>query len=79
MLEKSFNEHTNSILDKPISAYEKPEKNAEIPMMILSPTEIANGRKVLISSTGISFLSMSSSYECKFSVYFTLCFFTRKR
>ncbi len=59
MLEKSFNEHTNSILDKPISAYEKPEKNAEIPMMILSPTEIENGRKVLISSTGISFLSNS--------------------
>ena len=57
MLEKSFNEHTRSILDKPISAYKKPEFEAVIPMLIFSPAEIENGRKVLISSTGISFLS----------------------
>ncbi|NOZ36303.1 MAG: patatin-like phospholipase family protein [Chlorobi bacterium] len=57
MLEKSFNEHTNYVLDKPMSAYKKPEENALIPMMIFSPAEIENGRKVLISSSGISFLS----------------------
>ncbi|RLD52905.1 MAG: hypothetical protein DRI94_01660 [Bacteroidetes bacterium] len=56
MLEKSLNEHTRSILDKPISAYNKPELEAVIPMLIFSPAEIENGRKVLISSTGISFL-----------------------
>ncbi len=57
MLEKSFNEHTHYVLDKPMSAYKKPEQNALIPMMIFSPAEIENGRKVLISSSGISFLS----------------------
>ncbi len=56
MFEKVLNEHTYSILDKPISEYKKPEALAEIPMIIFSPTEIENGRKVLISSTGISFM-----------------------
>lgn len=56
MLEKAINENTCNILDKPISAYKKPEFDAVLPMMIFSPTEIENGRKVLISSSPVSFL-----------------------
>lgn len=56
MLEKAINANTYNILDKPMLAYKKPEYDAVIPMIIFSPTEIENGRKVLISSSPVSFL-----------------------
>lgn len=49
--------NTNGILEKPISAYRIPEANAEIPMMILAPTIVNDGRKLLISSQGVSYLT----------------------
>lgn len=48
--------NTNGILEKPISAYREPEANAEIPMMIFAPTIVNDGRKLLISSQGVSYL-----------------------
>lgn len=49
--------NTDGILEKPISAYREPEANAEIPMMILAPTIVNDGRKLLISSQGVSYLT----------------------
>lgn len=49
--------NTEGILEKPISAYREPEANAEIPMMILAPTIVNDGRKLLISSQGVSYLT----------------------
>lgn len=49
--------NTNYVLDKRISDYVAPEKAADIPMMILSSTIINDGRRLLISSQPISFLS----------------------
>jgi len=43
-----FHQNTDSVLHKNISEYHLPEKNGEIPMMIISPTIINDGH-VLIS------------------------------
>lgn len=49
--------NTNNILDKRMRDYIAPEKAANIPMMIFSPTIINDGRRLLISSQPISYLS----------------------
>ncbi len=61
--ERKLNENTNYILAKKLHDYYQPEKNAEIPMMILSPTIINDGRKLLISPLPISYLTQSRKSE----------------
>ena len=65
VLENQLNENTDSIMDMPIKALAKAEKNSEIPMMIFSPTIINDGRKLLISPTPISYLTYNKSAENK--------------
>lgn len=55
--EEALLRNTGNILEKPISEYREPELNAEIPMMILAPTIVNDGRKMLISSMGVSYLT----------------------
>lgn len=57
--ERKLNENTNYILAKKLHDYYEPEKNAEIPMLILSPTIINDGRKLMISPLPISYLTQS--------------------
>jgi Patatin-like phospholipase len=57
--------NTNDVLNKRLKDYSQPEFNAEIPMMILSPTVINDGRRMLISSQPISFLTHNSNKEIK--------------
>lgn len=57
--ERKLNENTNYILAKKLADYYDPERNAEIPMMILSPTIINDGRKLMISPLPISYLTQS--------------------
>ena len=56
MFDKKFNCNTNNILNKTLYYYQKPEKNAEMPMIILAPTIVNYGRKLYISSQGVSYL-----------------------
>ena len=44
-------------MDKPISAYDSLEMNAVIPMMILTPTIINDGRKLYIAARPVSFMN----------------------
>jgi hypothetical protein len=55
--EDAVHRNTGGILEKPISAYREPEANGIIPMMILAPTIVNDGRKLLISSQGVSYLT----------------------
>ena len=55
--ERQLLKNTDYLLDKRLRDYEIPEKNAVIPMIIFSPTVINDGRRMLISSQPISFLS----------------------
>ena len=53
--EHELNRITGDLMDKPIKAYEKPEMAGIIPMMILTPTVINDGRKIYIASRPVSF------------------------
>lgn len=55
--ERKFSENTTGVLDKQMFEYRKQEEAAEIPQMILSPTIANDGRRLLISSLPVSYLS----------------------
>jgi hypothetical protein len=54
--EQQLSKNTNGFLDKPLYAYREPEFKSEIPMMILVPTIINDGRKLYISPQHVSYL-----------------------
>lgn len=60
-LEAELNHSTNSMLDKSVADYQKPEAAATIPMMLLSPTIINDGRKLYISPQHVSYMVGSDS------------------
>lgn len=55
--EQQLNQITEGMMDKPISAYRKPEDEGTIPMVILTPTVVNDGRKIYIASRPVSFLN----------------------
>ncbi len=62
--EEQLNIITNRMMDKPITAYDTAELKSVIPMMILSPTVVNDGRKLYIAARPVSFMNydvMSSS------------------
>ncbi len=69
-----FHQNTDSVLHKNISEYHLPEKNGEIPMMIISPTIINDGHVLNIASQPIAYLSHKTkdSYfdDIEFSRFF---------
>jgi hypothetical protein len=54
--EMQLNEHTDSVLNKKLKDYYLPEKTAEIPMLIWNATINADGRRLMISPQGVSYL-----------------------
>ncbi len=57
--EKALNENTDFILDKSLSSYTVPEDAALTPMMIFTPSVINDGRRMLISSQPVSYLTFT--------------------
>ena len=57
MLEKTLNKSTDSLMDKTISDYRLPEMRAEIPMLLLTPWIINDGRRLFISPQGVSYMT----------------------
>jgi hypothetical protein len=55
--EKQLHLNTDYVLDKQLGEYYLPVKEGLIPMMVLSPTIINDGRRLLISSQPISYLT----------------------
>lgn len=55
--EQQLNINLNNVLNKELGDYKEPEQKALIPMMILSPTITADGRKLLISPQRMSYLT----------------------
>jgi hypothetical protein len=55
--EEQLNQITEGMMDKPISAYDSLELSAVIPMMILTPTIVNDGRKLYIASRPVSFMN----------------------
>lgn len=55
--EQQLNLITDGLMDKPISQYDSFENKAIIPMMVLSPTIVNDGRKLYIAARPVSFLN----------------------
>jgi len=55
--EDQLNQITEGLMDKPIRDYLKDEKEGNIPMVILTPTVINDGRKLYIASRPVSFMN----------------------
>ena len=55
--EQQMNQITDGLMDKPISQYDSFETKAIIPMVVLSPTIVNDGRKLYIASRPVSFLN----------------------
>jgi len=55
--EYKLDQNTDSVMDKRISDYRIPEEDGDIPMMLITPTIVNDGRKMLISPQGFSFMS----------------------
>jgi hypothetical protein len=61
--EQQLLRNTDSIFDKSLSDYRKDESLARIPMMVFAPTIAADGRKLIISSQPVSWLTQEQPGE----------------
>ncbi|MBL7856679.1 MAG: patatin-like phospholipase family protein [Cyclobacteriaceae bacterium] len=55
--EDQLNQITERLMDKPISAYDSSEMEGIIPMVILTPTIVNDGRKLYIAARPVSFMN----------------------
>ena len=61
--EQKLNENTKSVLNKKLIDYRFSENNASIPMMIFSPIIANDGRKMVVCSQPVSYITNNSSNE----------------
>lgn len=61
--ESLLNKNTDSILHKSIGDYADFEKESIIPMMIMAPTIVNDGRKLFISAQHVSYMNLASGTE----------------
>ncbi|MGB3947665.1 MAG: patatin-like phospholipase family protein [Bacteroidia bacterium] len=57
--ENRLNQNTNEAFNKRLADYKVLESNATIPMMIFSPSVVNDGRKMVISPLGVSYLTQT--------------------
>ncbi|MBK8193188.1 MAG: hypothetical protein IPK76_08245 [Lewinellaceae bacterium] len=56
LFESQLNENCHGMLSKRLAAYREPERDAKIPMMVVSPFVLNDARRMLISPQGVSYL-----------------------
>lgn len=61
--EQRLDENTSGVFNKRLVAYKKPETESYIPMMVFAPSIVNDGRKMLISPQGISYLTQNAKTE----------------
>lgn len=61
--DKKFEENTEGLLSHNLGYYQSLEANAAMPTMILAPTIVGDGRKLLMSTQGMSYLTYSKPYR----------------
>ncbi|MDX2304133.1 MAG: patatin-like phospholipase family protein [Microscillaceae bacterium] len=64
--EEQLNRNTESILDKALCEYREPELLSIVPMMILAPTVVNDGRKLFISPLHVSYMTVPRIDEVRF-------------
>jgi hypothetical protein len=63
IFEKTLNDNLENVFSKRLFEYKMHEENAEIPMLVFSPTIINHGRKLIISPMNVSYLTHHSSRD----------------
>lgn len=56
--ESQLHENLGGALAKPLAAYEAPERAAEIPMLLLTPSVVNDARRLIISPLGVRHLTI---------------------
>lgn len=64
--EQQLNLNTEGILDKPLCDYREAELLSLVPMMILAPTIVNDGRKLFISPLNISYMTVPRADQPRF-------------
>ena len=55
--ERQLDQNTGGVLEKPLRNYYEPERLAQIPMLVFSPTIVNDGRKLYISPQHVSYFT----------------------
>jgi hypothetical protein len=61
--EQQINKNTENIMNKRVMDYKIPEQKARIPMLLVSPTIVNDGRKLFISPQPVSYMTLSTYHE----------------
>jgi len=56
-----FNLNTQGWLDKPLIDYREPEQKADIPLLFVTPSIVEDGRRMVISPQGVSYMTAPSA------------------
>jgi hypothetical protein len=59
IFEKQLNENTDYVFAKNIGEYKQPELEAKIPMVFITPSIVNDGRRMIISPHGVSYMTMA--------------------
>lgn len=54
--ERAYNIATDYTLARPLSEYREPEREAKIPLMFITPSIVEDGRRMVISPQGVSYM-----------------------
>lgn len=74
-LERQWNENTQGVMNKRISDYQLPEAESKIPLMIMSPNILNDGRSLIIGSQPLGF--MTSTADKDFAAHLSAIEFQR--
>ena len=58
--EQQLNENTEGALNNNLAYYKKPESESQIPLMVMSPYVVNDGRRLITASQPVSFLSKTA-------------------
>lgn len=58
VFEENLNKNLGGVLGKRLVDYEEPERNAQVPMMLMSPVISNDGRSLYLSTMGMSFMNV---------------------
>lgn len=61
VFEKTLNEHSNGFFKESLGDYAKAEQTAEIPSLIFTPSVVNDGRRLLLSTMPLSFITQNPS------------------
>lgn len=58
IFEKQFSENTGGVFDKKLSDYYQPEYDADIPMLVITPSIVNDGRRLIMSPHRLSYMTL---------------------